>query len=60
MERQEILYLLLGAAIGVIFMSLLLLRAPLVSQHAYDLGLREKNTSEEVRMPHQEIQTTKY
>jgi hypothetical protein len=60
MEKQEILYFILGVAVGVIFMSLLLLRAPEVSLRAYNLGLRQQNTSQEVKGQYQEIQTTKY
>lgn len=42
MERQEILYLLLGLALGVIFTSILFLRAPAASERAYELGIRKK------------------
>ncbi|MCW1887950.1 MAG: hypothetical protein KIH67_000130 [Candidatus Moranbacteria bacterium] len=43
MNRQEILYLILGVALGSLLTSLFLLRAPLVSKQAYDLGLRMKS-----------------
>jgi len=42
MTRQEALYLLLGIALGSLMTSFFLLRAPMVSQKAYDLGLRMK------------------
>ncbi len=45
MNRQEGLYLLLGVALGSLVTSLFLLRAPLVSKQAYDLGLRFKSQS---------------
>jgi Domain of unknown function (DUF305) len=47
MQRQEILYLLLGIALGTIFASLLFLRAPIASERAYELGIREKSESGE-------------
>lgn len=43
MNRQEILYLILGVALGSLLTSFFLLRAPLVSKQAYDLGLRVKS-----------------
>jgi hypothetical protein len=45
MNRQEGLYLLLGIALGSLATSFFLLRAPLVSKQAYDLGLRFKSQS---------------
>ena len=39
MERQEILYLLLGLALGVILTSILFLRAPAASERARELGI---------------------
>ena len=43
MNRQEVLYLILGAALGSLLTSFFLLRAPLISKQAYDLGLRVKS-----------------
>jgi len=60
MERQEILYLILGVALGAIFTSILFLRAPVVSERAYNLGLREKtHQTDEVRNM-ENIKTSKY
>ncbi len=42
MERQEILYLLLGLALGVILTSILFLRAPAASERARELGIHTK------------------
>lgn len=42
MERQEILYLLLGLALGVILTSILFLRIPETSKRAHELGIHEK------------------
>jgi hypothetical protein len=46
MERQELLYMLLGIAMGAIFTSILFLRAPLASERAYELGIRKKVITE--------------
>jgi Domain of unknown function (DUF305) len=43
MERQEILYLLLGLALGVILTSILFLRAPAASERARELGIHTKD-----------------
>lgn len=51
MERQEILYLLLGLALGVIFSSVLFLRAPAASERAYELGIRKKGESTQYTNP---------
>jgi hypothetical protein len=50
MERQEILYLLLGLALGVIFTSILFLRIPSVVKKAHDLGIQKKAISGEERV----------
>ena len=50
MNRQEILYLILGIAVGSLLTSMFLARAPLVSQKAYDLGLRMKAEQKGVEM----------
>ena len=42
MERQEILYLLLGLSLGVILTSILFLRAPAASERARELGIHTK------------------
>ena len=51
MERQEILYLLLGLSLGVILTSILFLRAPAASERAYELGIRKKSENSQPTLP---------
>lgn len=50
-DRQEITYLILGIAIGVIVTSILFLRIPLVAKKVHELGIEKKtpNTERAVR-----------
>lgn len=54
-ERQEILYLILGIAIGAILTSILFLRIPLVAKKAHELGIEKKGDTQEIFQMKEEI-----